>query len=74
MYYYKRLKEEKSALSQLTNSLEIFIHISPTYKELTAYHKKLLCLQLEFMKGYLFILNLRIEDIERTVNYENDNN
>lgn len=65
MNYIERLKEEKTELSQRISELSFFIHVSPKYKELSTNHKRLLCLQLEFMKAYLLILDLRIEDIEK---------
>lgn len=65
MNYFKRLKEEKMELEQRISSLSMFINIAPKYKELSINHKRLLCLQLEFMKAYLLILQLRIEDIEK---------
>ena len=49
----------------LTTCNEQVIHISPIYTELSTKHKRLLCLQLEFMQAYLFILDLRIEEIEK---------
>jgi len=64
MNYFERLKAEKTELEQRISSLGTFINIVPTYKELSVKHKRLLCLQLEFMKAYLLILELRIEDIE----------
>lgn len=65
MDYLERLKEEKTELSQRISALSFFIHVAPKYKELSTKHKRLLCLQLEFMKAYLLILDLRIEDIEK---------
>lgn len=64
MNYYERLKGEKAELSQRISALSFFINVAPKYKELSAKHKRLLCLQLEFMKAYLLILDLRIEDIK----------
>lgn len=63
--YYKRLKEEHAELSGRISALSFFINVAPRYKELSTNHKRLLCLQLEFMKAYLLILDLRIEDIEK---------
>lgn len=65
MNYFERLKAEKTELSQRISALGAFIHVSHTYKKLSTKHKRLLCLQLEFMQAYLLILDLRIEDIER---------
>lgn len=65
MDFYERLKVEKLELEQLISSLSFFIHVAPKYKELSTKHKRLLCLQLEFMKAYLLVLELRIEDIEK---------
>lgn len=64
MNYFERLKAEKMELEQRISSLSMFISIAPKYKELSVKHKRLLCLQLDFMKAYLLILELRIEDIE----------
>lgn len=65
MNYYERLKDERAELAQRISALGLFIHTAPKYEELTATHKRLLCIQLEFMQAYLLILDLRIEDIER---------
>lgn len=62
---FERLKEEKAELLQRISALSFFIHVAPKYKELSTKHKRLLCLQLEFMQAYLLILDLRIEDIEK---------
>ena len=64
MNYIERLKEEKTELSQRISALSFFIHIAPRYKELSTNQKRLLCLQFEFMKAYLLVLELRIKDIE----------
>lgn len=64
MNYYRRLKEEQAELSGRITALTFFINVAPRYKLLSTKHKRLLCLQLEFMKAYLLILDLRIEDIE----------
>lgn len=65
MDFLERVKAEKMNLEQLIGSLSFFINVSPKYKELSTKHKRLLCLQLDFMKAYLLILQLRIEDIEK---------
>lgn len=65
MDFYERLKVEKLELEQLISSLSFFIHVAPKYKELSTKHKRLLNLQLEFMRAYLLVLELRIEDIEK---------
>lgn len=64
MNFLERIKAEKMNLEQLISSLSFFINVAPEYKELSTKHKRLLCLQLDFMKAYLLILQLRIEDIE----------
>lgn len=74
MDYYERLKEEREEVVQRISKLSAFINLSPFYERLSTHHKRLLCLQLEFMKGYSFMLDLRIEDIERCDNNETDNN
>lgn len=66
MKYYERLKEEKAELSNRISALSFFIHKVPKYQELSTKHKRLLCLQLEFMKAYLLVLDLRIEDIKKS--------
>ena len=65
MNFLERLKIEKMNLEQLIDSLSFFINVAPKYKELSTKHKRLLNLQLDFMKAYLLILQLRIEDIEK---------
>lgn len=65
MSYFERLINEKEELSQRISALSCFIHIAPKYKELSANHKRLLSLQLEFMQAYLLVLDLRIEDIRK---------
>lgn len=65
MDYFERLKVEKTELEHLISSLSFFIHVAPKYRELSTKHKRLMCLQLDFMKAYLLILELRIEDIEK---------
>lgn len=65
MNFLERAKAEKMNLEQLIGSLSFFINVAPNYKELSTKHKRLLCLQLEFMKAYLLVLELRIEDIEK---------
>ena len=65
MNYFERLKEEKTELSQRISALSFFIYVAPKYKELSTYHKRLLCLQLDYMKVYFLILELRIKDIEK---------
>lgn len=66
MDFLERIKVEKIELEQLISSLSFFINLAPKYKELSTKHKRLLCLQLDFMKAYLLILELRIEDIENS--------
>ena len=73
MEYFERLKEEREDLMLRFNKLNTFINLSPFYERLPTYHKRLLCLQLEIMRGYCVVLDLRIEDIRRC-NNENDNN
>lgn len=70
MDFLERIKVEKMQLEQLIGSLSFFINVAPEYQELSTKHKRLLCLQLEFMKAYLLILELRIEDIEKNQNSE----
>lgn len=65
MTYFERLIAEKMELEQRISSLRFFINVAPKYKELSTKHKRLLCLQLDFMKAYLLILELRVEDIEK---------
>lgn len=65
MNYFERLKNEKTELEQRINALTAFIYLAPKYEELSTKHKRLLCLQLDMMKAYLLILQLRIEDIEK---------
>ena len=65
MDFFERLKAEKMSLEQLISSLSFFIHVAPKYNELSTKHKRLLCLQLEFMRAYLLVLELRIDDIEK---------
>lgn len=65
MNYFERLKEEKTELSQRISALSFFIYVAPKYKELSTEHKRLLCLQLEFMKACFLILELRIKEIEK---------
>lgn len=65
MNYYEHLKEEKAELSKRISALSFFIHVAPKYKELSTNHKRLLCLQLEFMQAYLLILDMRLDDVEK---------
>ena len=66
MDFIERIKVEKMELEQLVSSLAFFINVAPKYKELSTKHKRLLCLQLDFMRAYLLILELRIEDLENS--------
>lgn len=65
MNVLERVKAEKMSLEQLISSLSFFINVAPKYEKLSTKHKRLLCLQLEFMRAYLLVLELRIEDLEK---------
>lgn len=64
------LKLERKELSQHIVTLSLFVSISPEYKKLPTNHKRLICSQLEFMKAYLCMIDLRIECIENTINVD----
>lgn len=64
MNYFDRLNAEKNELLQRISALSFFIHVSPKYESLSSKHKRLICLQYDFMKAYLLVLEMRIEDIK----------
>jgi hypothetical protein len=70
--FFERLLDERTELQRKIKELNFFIKIAPNYKELNDFQKSALVEQLEVMKKYLDILDVRIENIEEEYNINNN--
>jgi hypothetical protein len=70
--FFERLLDERTELQRKIKTLNFFIKVAPNYKELNDFQKSALVEQLEVMKKYLDILNVRIENIEEEYNINNN--
>ena len=64
---FESLIQEREDLRRKIASLEFYVFISPKYRQLETYHKKLICEQLSTMRIYLSIIEARLEHIGMSV-------
>ena len=62
MTYIERMKVESEELNNKLHALEIFMHTSSIFNELTSHDQALMGQQITHMKKYLDVLNERISD------------